>query len=113
MFYVLFLFILLYYITLFQVKDATLPKGSGMLIYHAATKIKPQIYHRLELVTKYIASEKLDSTIRIDAALEYLLANVSDANVNLSEFEKSCGIGVIVTPEQIEQSVEAKVFINN
>lgn len=92
-------------------KDVTLPKGSGMLIYHAATKIKPQIYHRLEFVIKYISSDKLDSTIRIDAALEYLLANVSDTNVNVPEFEKSCGIGVIVTPEQIEQSVESKVLI--
>ncbi|XP_077301013.1 glutaminyl-tRNA synthetase isoform X2 [Arctopsyche grandis] len=92
-----------------HVKDITLPKGCGMLIYHAATKIKPQIAHRLSFVTQYIATEKLDSTVRIDAALEYLLAHVSDNNVNVGEFENACGIGVVVTPEQVEQSVESKL----
>lgn len=42
---------------------------------------------------------------RIDAALSYLLANVNNA-LNIAEFEEFCGIGVVVSPEQIEEEVE-------
>lgn len=84
----------------------SLPAGAGMLIYHLATKIKPQITSKLSFVCKYISSGKIDSTLRVDAALEYLLSTVNEANVNVEAFEKACGVGVVVTPEQVEQAVE-------
>lgn len=77
-----------------------------MLIYHLATKIKPQIAGHLGFVCKYISSGKLDSTLRVDAALEYLLSHVNESKVDGSAFEKACGVGVVVTPEQVEQAVE-------
>lgn len=70
------------------------------------TKIKPQIVGHLPFLCKYITSNKLDSTLRVDAALEYLLNHVSEANINLKDFEKACGVGIVVTPEQVEQHVE-------
>lgn len=85
---------------------ANLPAGAGMLIYHLATKIKPQIADKLVFVCDYIKNGKLDSTMRVDAALEYLLSNVNDTKVDISRFEKACGVGVVVTPEQVEQAVE-------
>lgn len=84
----------------------SLPAGAGMLIYHLATKIKPQIANQLAFVCKYIENGKLDSTLRVDAALEYLLSHVSEASIDSEAFEKSCGVGVVVTPEQVEQAVE-------
>lgn len=84
----------------------SLPAGAGMLIYHLATKIKPQIANQLAFVCKYIENGKLDSTLRVDAALEYLLSHVSEANIDSEAFEKFCGVGVVVTPEQVEQAVE-------
>lgn len=42
------------------------------------------------------------------AAFEYLLSNVTK-EIDKKEFEEACGIGVIVTPEQIEQSVEKAI----
>lgn len=77
-----------------------------MLIYHLATKIKPQIAAKLSFVCDYIAKGKLDSTLRVDAALEYLISHVNEANVDIDAFEKACGVGVVVTPEQVEQAVE-------
>lgn len=41
----------------------------------------------------------------MDAALAYMLANVSDA-FDVAKFEESCGVGVVVLPEQIEEEVE-------
>ncbi|XP_013185944.2 probable glutamine--tRNA ligase [Amyelois transitella] len=89
-----------------EVDVKSLPSGAGMLVYHLATKIKPQILNHLPFVCKYIANGKLDSTLRVDAALEYLLSNVNELNLNASSFEKACGVGVVVTPEQVEQAVE-------
>ncbi|KAL0839596.1 hypothetical protein ABMA28_016282 [Loxostege sticticalis] len=89
-----------------EVDIQSLPAGAGMLIYHLATKIKPQITSKLSFVCKYISSGKIDSTLRVDAALEYLLSTVNEANVNVEAFEKACGVGVVVTPEQVEQAVE-------
>ncbi|XP_063379722.1 probable glutamine--tRNA ligase isoform X1 [Cydia fagiglandana] len=89
-----------------EVNVANLPAGAGMLIYHLATKIKPQIASQLPFVCKYIESGKLDSTLRVDAALEYLLSHVGEASIDNAAFEKACGVGVMVTPEQVEQAVE-------
>ncbi|KAM3968219.1 glutaminyl-tRNA synthetase [Aphomia sociella] len=89
-----------------EVDVKKLPTGVGMLIYHLATKIKPQISHRLAFVCSYIVNGKLDSTLRIDAALEYLLSHVNEVNVDTKAFETSCGVGIVVTPEQVEQTVE-------
>ncbi|XP_075972930.1 glutaminyl-tRNA synthetase [Anticarsia gemmatalis] len=89
-----------------EVDVEKLPTGAGMLIYHLATKIKPQISAKLPFVCDYIAKGSIDSTLRVDAALEYLLSNVSEAKIDSGAFEKACGVGVVVTPEQVEQAVE-------
>lgn len=80
-----------------------------MLIYHLATKIKPQTAGKLGFVCKYISEGRLDSTLRVDAALEYLLSHVNETNVDIYAFEKACGVGVVVTPEQVEQAVEKQM----
>lgn len=73
-------------------------------MYHLATKIKPQILHHLGLFVKYILTKKLDSTVRVDKAIEFGLSHIDTIDTN--EFEKYCGVGVVVTPEQIEKVVE-------
>lgn len=80
-----------------------------MLLYHLATKTKPQINDQLSLITKYIASKKLDSTLRVDKAIEYALSHID--SVKLDEFEKACGVGIVITPEQVEKSVEKYVKV--
>lgn len=64
-----------------------------------------QIINKLPFVSEYIARKKLDTTQRVDAALSYLLSNVSK-DVNIEKFEEACGVGIVVTPEQIEAEVE-------
>lgn len=45
----------------------------------------------------------------MDAALEYLLSHISEDNFNVMEFENFCGIGVTVSPEQVERAVEKQM----
>lgn len=87
-----------------------LPEGAGMLLYHLATKLKPQIHHHMPLIVKYIVTKKLDNTLRVDKAIEFALTHISDININ--EFERFCGVGVVVTPEEIEKAVE-KIILEN
>lgn len=78
----------------------------GALLYHLASTIKSQIIQHLRFVANYIAEGKLDNVQRIDAALAYLLSNVNKCDYDIVEFEEACGVGVVVSPEQIEEEVE-------
>uniref|UniRef100_A0A6B2EE55 Probable glutamine--tRNA ligase n=1 Tax=Phlebotomus kandelakii TaxID=1109342 RepID=A0A6B2EE55_9DIPT len=89
------------------VDPASLPEGSGMLLYHMASKIKPQSVGHLPLLAEYIKSQKLDTIPRVDAALEFLLTHgTKTSSVNVQDFERACGVGVVVTPEEIDRAVE-------
>jgi len=87
-----------------EVRGVALGDGTGMLLYHLATKTKPQINERLPLICKYIVTKKLDSTLRVDKAIEYVLSHIN--NVKTDELEKHCGVGIVVSPEEIEKVVE-------
>ncbi|KAH8267623.1 hypothetical protein KR018_007072 [Drosophila ironensis] len=92
-------------------KGSTLGDGTGMLLYHMASKLKPQAAEQLPLLVRYIVDRKLDNTQRVDAALEYVLrlGQRPGASVDLQELEQECGVGVVVGPEEIEQAVQAKI----
>ncbi|XP_050422809.1 probable glutamine--tRNA ligase [Adelges cooleyi] len=77
----------------------------GILLYHLASKLKNQDSKHIPLIISYISTNKFDTTQRIDCSLEYLRSSISDKDTDISDFEKACGVGVIVTPEQIEQVV--------
>lgn len=79
--------------------------ATGPLLYHIASKIKPQIHHHLTFLTDYVLSHKIDAELRLNAALDYLMQH-PDANVNVASFDEACGVGIVVTPEMIETEVE-------
>ncbi|CAH1124908.1 unnamed protein product [Ceutorhynchus assimilis] len=95
-----------------QVKGVSCSDGIGTLLYHLGTKIKPQIAHHLPLIVKQITTQKLDNTLRVDKAIEFALSHIN--NIDSNELEKYCGVGIIVTPEQVEKCVEQqmKIFKN-
>nr|CAG4645363.1 EOG090X01EL [Lynceus sp. MCZ IZ 141354] len=81
-----------------------IPKTTGTLLYHIATKIKPQVQKHIPLLTEYVSAGKIDSEIRLNAALEFMLSNIE--HVDIKKFEEACGVGIVVTPEDIEKHVE-------
>lgn len=101
-------------LALAEAKDASLDEGVGMLLYHMVTKLKPQVNDHLPLLVSYIVEKKLDSTMRIDTALEYLLKSVQQkgVSIDLKNFELECGVGVVVTPEEIDRCVEEQMKLN-
>lgn len=86
---------------------SNLPKGAGMLIYHLCSKIKTQSLGHLDLLTSLVTKNKLDTTVRVDCALEYVLNHgISGSSIDVAALEKHCGVGVVVTPEEIDRAVE-------
>ncbi|CRK94415.1 CLUMA_CG007922, isoform A [Clunio marinus] len=96
-----------------NINVANLPKGTGLLIYHLCSKIKTQSLSHLELLVLLITSNKLDTTVRVDFSLEYVLNHgISNSPINVAELEKKCGVGIIVTPEEIDKAVEEVIKKN-
>lgn len=83
----------------------------GTLLYHLASKLKPQDSKYVRLIVVYIFENKLDTTQRIDCSLEYLRSLISE-NINVLELEKACGVGIIITIEEIKQTVESIISQN-
>lgn len=83
----------------------------GTLLYHFASKLKKQDSQHICLIVKYISENKLDTTQRIDCGLEFLRSSISE-NINISELENVCGIGIVVTPEEIKQTVKSFIDQN-
>uniref|UniRef100_A0A1I7UIQ5 Probable glutamine--tRNA ligase n=1 Tax=Caenorhabditis tropicalis TaxID=1561998 RepID=A0A1I7UIQ5_9PELO len=81
-----------------------LNKAKGTLLYQLATKLKPQVVAHASLVVKYIMNEGIKTEPQLSAAIEYLLSN-SVKGIEVGAFEKSCGVGVVVSIDEIEDSV--------
>ncbi|KAG7200944.1 hypothetical protein KM043_003304 [Ampulex compressa] len=80
----------------------------GILLYHLASKIKNQITDKISFLAKYIGEKKIDTVQRVDAALSYLLANVK-GNIDIADFERACGLGIVVLPKDIQREVEKQL----
>lgn len=96
-----------------HIKDQKLVDGTGMLIYHMASKVKSQIAEQLPLLVDLIVAKKLDNTLRIDVALEYLLAHGhANTPIDTADLERHCGVGITVSPEEIDRVVGSLIKQN-
>lgn len=95
-----------------EIHGLVLSEGDGMLIYHLSTKIKPQIISRLPFIVRNIVHHKLDSTFRVDKALEYMLAHAHEKKIIIDDFERFCGVNIVVKPEDIDKAVEVLIRKN-
>ncbi|XP_074572282.1 glutamine--tRNA ligase-like [Curcuma longa] len=86
-------------------------KTIGNLLYMVATKYPANaLIHRSTLI-QYIVSSKIKNQAQLDAALAFL-STVEPETFKLNEFEEACGVGVDISIEEIESSVNAVVEEN-
>uniref|UniRef100_A0A915I770 Probable glutamine--tRNA ligase n=1 Tax=Romanomermis culicivorax TaxID=13658 RepID=A0A915I770_ROMCU len=76
----------------------------GKLLYHVGTRIKPQCRKHLGLLIAQIMNGNITTETQLSAALEFLLAHVVTSFTE-EQFNDACGVGVIISAEQIEQTV--------
>ncbi|CAM4714370.1 unnamed protein product [Leuciscus chuanchicus] len=83
--------------------SAGIDKTTGTLLYSMVTRLKDT--HRLSFLTEYIITRKITTELQLSAALDFVKSHPKE-HVDRCEFETACGVGVVVTPEQIEDAVE-------
>ncbi|KAJ6668128.1 hypothetical protein lerEdw1_015505 [Lerista edwardsae] len=81
-------------------------KTVGILLYNVASRLKDPKH--LGFLVKYIASKKILTDLQLNAALEYIKSHPMDP-IDVMDFDRECGVGMTVTPEQIEEAVEAAI----
>lgn len=89
-------------------KVGGVPRERSLLLYHTASRLKPQISQHLPLLVRYIVENKLDSSMKVDAAIEFFLSN-AHKELDIISLENECGIGQKITPEDIELAVEKAI----
>ncbi|KAL3851861.1 hypothetical protein ACJMK2_015562 [Sinanodonta woodiana] len=77
----------------------------GKFLYHVATKMKSQVRKHQNFLVSYIATKKIITEAQLEAGMSYLLEHPLDP-VDKKAFEEASGIGVVITPEQVEEAVE-------
>ncbi|GMH27496.1 hypothetical protein Nepgr_029339 [Nepenthes gracilis] len=83
----------------------------GNLIYTVATKFPPNaLVHRPKLL-QYIVSFKIKTPAQLEAAFSFF-SNIGSEGFNLTELEEACGVGIEVSSEEIEQTVNS-IFEEN
>ncbi|KAL6119142.1 qars1 [Pungitius sinensis] len=79
-------------------------KAVGTLLYSMASRLKDP--KRLAFLSDSIVLCKICTELQLAAALEFVKSHPEDP-INQKEFEQACGVGVVITPEQIEEAVES------
>jgi len=82
-------------------------KAHGALLYTLGTKYAKKAFPHRKEVIRYILEGKLAAGVRIEKALSFVLALGSDSPFVAADFEKSCGVGVVVSEKEIEDVVDA------
>ncbi|KAI5063130.1 hypothetical protein GOP47_0021677 [Adiantum capillus-veneris] len=86
-------------------------KAVGNLLYMVATKFPNNALNHRAGFLKYITSGQVKSTPQLEAAFSFF-SGIGPDNFNEEDFEKSCGVGVEVTLEEIRKVVEAVIEEN-
>ncbi|CAF0878790.1 unnamed protein product [Rotaria sordida] len=95
----------------FLPKENQIIKSIGNLLYALATKSKQQIHHLHPYLIKYICEEKIKNDLQLSAAIQYLLTHPQEP-IDHKALEANAGIGVTVTPEEIECTIEEIITQN-
>lgn len=81
-------------------------KAMGTLLYSMVSRFKDT--KRLAFLTESVAQCKICTELQLSAAMDYLKSHPQDP-INQKEFDEACGVGVVITPEQIEDAVETVI----
>lgn len=81
-------------------------KAIGTLLYSMASRLKDP--KRVAFLSDAIVQGKICTELQLAAALDFVKSHPHDP-IGQADFEEACGVGVAITPEQIEDAVESLV----
>ncbi|MCP9258846.1 putative glutamine--tRNA ligase [Dirofilaria immitis] len=89
-------------------QNDTATKQQGSLLYHVGTRLKSQCQQHTPLVVHHIMNGNIRSEPQLVAAIEYLLSNAVK-EIDDKKFLNACGVGIVVTSEQIQNQVREAI----
>ncbi|KAM5311882.1 LOW QUALITY PROTEIN: glutamine--tRNA ligase-like [Glossophaga mutica] len=89
-----------------QTLGSTIDKATGTLLYGLASQLRDP--RRLSFIVSYITSKKIHTESQLSTAFEYVGSHPLDP-IDTMDFEQECGVGITVTPEQIEEALEVAI----
>lgn len=88
--------------------DVISAKPKGMMLYHLATRTKPQCHQYIPLVVRCVMNGDIRNESQFNAAVDFLLAK-SVGGFDETQFRDACGAGVTISADQIEDQVSATI----
>nr|GEX88384.1 glutamine--tRNA ligase-like [Tanacetum cinerariifolium] len=80
-------------------------RSTGNLLYTVATKFPANaLVHRPKLL-EYIVSSQIKTPAQLEAAFAFVTVTGSE-NLDINKFEEACGVGIEVSLEDIERTVD-------
>ncbi|KAF4356080.1 hypothetical protein G4B88_015360 [Cannabis sativa] len=76
----------------------------GNLLYTISTKYPANALVHRPAFLKYVVSSKIKTPAQLEAAFSFL-TNIGSEDFKLEDFEEACGVGVEVSAEEIERTV--------
>ncbi|XP_002131102.2 glutamine--tRNA ligase-like [Ciona intestinalis] len=90
-------------------KSCEVDKSIGGLLYQISTRLKHK--EHLPVIVMFVASKKIKTEIQLSCALDYLKNNPS-MPVDEQKFSDASGVGVEISPAQVEEVIENLVNEN-
>ena len=89
---------------------STCPKEKGALLYAVTTKVKPVQQPYLSHFVDMVVKDKWNRVGQLDEGIKWLdeklRANGAEYKIDQAEFDAATGVGVVVTKEMIEATVD-------
>ena len=64
------------------------------------------------MLATMVKEDKFSSSKRLLLAIGYLKKHANEENVNIEELERACGVGVVISDEEIQSIVEGCIEAN-
>ena len=82
---------------------STIDKSTGNFLYQISSKVKNSDH--LSFLSESIAKKELKTDVQLNFAMSYMKSK-PQLPVDKAEFNKECGVGINVSPEEIESGCE-------
>mmetsp|Transcript_41673 Transcript_41673/g.37075 ORF Transcript_41673/g.37075 Transcript_41673/m.37075 type:complete len:302 (-) Transcript_41673:1631-2536(-) len=90
--------------TLKEAEVTECDKKLGNLLYQVATRITGSSLKYRATLAKYCATDKIDGPAKLELAITYL-KKLKGAEIDTADFDKSIGVGVVVTEADIDKTI--------
>ena len=88
------------------------PKHIGVLLEMISTTLPPKLKGTERYLVEKIVADDITKKDQLTAAFKFLAKLEDKTNINTEDFDKACGVGVVISPEEIQSAIDSLVEEN-